>query len=142
LREGEVREQRTADEGEEPDRAAVDFEDGLVTATEVASGAIRPGTRPGRRRLSLAWLGTLPFFAYALLFLFLPAGEVLVGAFKGAHGGWTMHNLRLLFHEPYVGAYRKSIEVSLTTALIGGFLGLGIAYAAIREGTPRWIRSG
>jgi putative spermidine/putrescine transport system permease protein len=67
---------------------------------------------------------------------------VLVGAFKGAHGGWTMHNLRLLFDQPYIGAYRKSIEVSLITALIGGLLGLGIAYAVIREGTPRWIRSG
>jgi putative spermidine/putrescine transport system permease protein len=31
--------------------------------------------------------------------------------------------------------------VSLVTALLGGFIGLAIAYAAIREGTPRWIRS-
>ena len=30
--------------------------------------------------------------------------------------------------------------MSLVTALVGGVLGLLIAYAAIRDGTPRWIR--
>lgn len=118
----------------------MDLEDGLATATEVASEAIRPGTSSGRRRLSLAWLGTLPFFAYALLFLFLPAGEVLVGAFKGVHSGWTFHNLRALFNEPFRGAYVSSIKISLVTAVAGGLLGFAIAYAAIREGTPRWVR--
>ena len=97
--------------------------------------------RSGRRRLSLAWIGTLPFFAYTILFLFLPAGSVMAGSFKGAHGGWTVDNIRLLFHHPYIDAYKTSIEVSGITALIGGFAGLAIAYAAIREGTPRWIRS-
>jgi len=95
----------------------------------------------GRRRLSLAWLGTVPFFAYTLLFLFLPAGEVLVGAFKAKDGSFTFHNLHLLLQSPYVDAYKTSIEVSLVTAVIGGILGLGIAYAMIRDGTPRWIRS-
>ena len=66
----------------------------------------------------------------------------MAGAFKSKDGGWTLDNIRLLFHEPYIGAYKTSIEVSGITALIGGFLGLAIAYAAIREGTPRWIRSG
>jgi putative spermidine/putrescine transport system permease protein len=95
----------------------------------------------GRRRLSLAWIGVLPFFAYALLFLFLPAGEVLVGAFKGTDGGWTTANVTDLLHQPYVQAYRTSIEISLVTALLGGAIGLALAYAAIREGSPRWIRS-
>ena len=117
------------------------FEDGVATATEVAPGAIRPDVRSGRRRLSLAWLGTVPFFAYALLFLFLPAGEVLVGAFKGKHGGWTFDNLNTLFHKPFIGAYETSVKISLVTAVVGGLLGLAIAYAAIREGTPRWVRS-
>jgi putative spermidine/putrescine transport system permease protein len=58
------------------------------------------------------------------------------------HGGWTFSNVDALFHQPYIGAYRKSIEVSAVTAALGGFLGVGIAYSAIREGTPRWIRSG
>jgi putative spermidine/putrescine transport system permease protein len=89
----------------------------------------------------VAWLGVVPFFAVLALFLFVPAGEVLVGAFKGAHGGWTLDNVRLLFHQPYLGAYRNSVEISLVTALIGGAGGFALAYAALREGTPVWIRS-
>ena len=34
-----------------------------------------------------------------------------------------------------------SIKLSLVTAVIGGVAGLFIAYAALREGTPKWIRS-
>jgi putative spermidine/putrescine transport system permease protein len=97
--------------------------------------------RSGRRRLSLAWIATVPFFAYTILFLFLPAGSVLLGAFKGKESGWTLDNVRLMFDSPYIDAYKTSIEVSLVTALLGGVIGLAIAYAAIREGTPSWIRS-
>ena len=96
----------------------------------------------GRRRLSLAWLATLPFFAYTILFLFLPAGSVLVGAFQGATHGYTFLNIRTLFNHPYIDAYKTSIVVSLETAVVGGVVGLFIAYAAIRDGTPKWIRSG
>ncbi len=97
--------------------------------------------RSGRRRLSLAWIVTIPFFAYIFLFLFLPAGNVMAGAFNGKNGGWTFSNIQLLFHHPYIDSYKTSIEVSGVTALIGALAGLAIAYAAIRDGTPRWIRS-
>jgi len=83
----------------------------------------------------------LPFFAYTILFLFLPAGEVMLGAFKSVHGGYTMDNVRQLFHQPYLNAYKTSIEISAVTAVLGGLAGLAVAYAAIRERTPRWIRS-
>jgi putative spermidine/putrescine transport system permease protein len=66
---------------------------------------------------------------------------VLVGAFKDVHGGWTIHNITNLFHQPYFGAFENSIELSGVTALLGGVFGVLIAYAAIRDGTPRWIRS-
>jgi putative spermidine/putrescine transport system permease protein len=116
-------------------------EDGcLITTTDAASEALRPGLRSGRRRLSLAWLGTVPFFAYALLFLFLPAGQILIGAFKAKTGGWTGHNLNLLVHKPYINYYETSIKISLLTAIAGCILGFFIAFAAIRDGTPRWIR--
>lgn len=66
---------------------------------------------------------------------------MLLGAFKGARGGWTLDNVRLLFRSPYIDAYKTSMEISIVTAALGGAIGLAIAYAAIREGTPRWIRS-
>ena len=66
---------------------------------------------------------------------------MLIGAFQGTVHGYTLSNVRQLFHHPYIDAYKTSIEISLVTALIGGAAGLFIAYAAIREGTPRWVRS-
>ena len=76
-----------------------------------------------------------------MLFLFLPAGAVLIGAFQAQKSGYTLENIRTLFHHPYVDAYWASIKLSLITAAIGGVAGLFIAYAAIREGTPKWIRN-
>jgi len=91
--------------------------------------------------MPLAWLGVLPFFLYAVLFLFLPAGQVLVGAFRDTGGGFTFANIGGIFDEPYVSAFKNSIEVSFVTALVGGALGFLIAYAAIRDGTPRILRT-
>jgi putative spermidine/putrescine transport system permease protein len=90
----------------------------------------------------LAWMATLPFFAYTIAFLFVPAGAVLLGAFQDKADHATFANVRQLFDHPYIDAYKTSIEISLTTALLGGIGGLFIAYAAIREGTPKWVRSG
>ena len=82
----------------------------------------------------------LPFLAYAAAFLLIPAANVMVGAFQNKAGGWTLDNVTGLVDEPYRTAFKNSIEVSLVTALLGGLLGFLIAYAAIRDGTPRWIR--
>jgi putative spermidine/putrescine transport system permease protein len=64
----------------------------------------------------------------------------MVGAFQSQAGGWTIENVRALVDEPYRTAFVNSIEISAVTALAGGLLGLLIAYSAIRDGTPRWIR--
>jgi putative spermidine/putrescine transport system permease protein len=83
-----------------------------------------------------------PFFAYAVLFLFVPAGTVLVGAFKNDTGGFTVANVQQLVQDGVLRhAYRQSIEISLVTALVGGLLGLLIAYACVHAGTPHWVRS-
>jgi putative spermidine/putrescine transport system permease protein len=90
----------------------------------------------------LAILGVVPFFAYAVAFLFLPAAKVMIGAFQDDAGGATLGHVRKLFNEPYLTAFKNSIEVSLVTAGLGAVFGLLLAYAAIREGTPRFVRSG
>jgi putative spermidine/putrescine transport system permease protein len=88
----------------------------------------------------LAWLGVVPFLAYAFAFLLLPAGQVLVGAFKSKSGAFSTENVSTLFESQYLNAYQNSIEISLVTAVLGGLAGLFIAFAALSEGTPRWIR--
>ena len=74
---------------------------------------------------------------YALAFLFVPAGEVIVGAFKNAHGGATFDHMRQIVHQPYLDQYWLTIKISLITAGGGCVIGLFVAYAAIRAGTPR-----
>ena len=110
-------------------------------STDAAPQALRPDIESGRRRPPLAWIGTLPFFVYAIAFLFVPAGAVLLGAFQDKHDNATFANVRLLFNHPYIDAYQTSIEISVVTALVGGVCGLFIAYAALRDGTPAWVRS-
>ena len=112
----------------------------LVTAE--SADVERPGPNgSGRRRLPLAWLGVVPFFAYAFAFLLLPSAVVLIGAFQDGEGGYTTKNVSEVIHtHQYLNAYRTSIEISLVTAVAGGLLGLLMAYAVVRAGTPRWIR--
>jgi putative spermidine/putrescine transport system permease protein len=93
------------------------------------------------RRLSFAWVAVAPFLAFVSFFLFWPAGDVLVGAFRGNAGGYTAHNVRELFESQYRDAFVTSIELSLFTAGLGATLGGLFAWAAVREGTPRLIRA-
>jgi putative spermidine/putrescine transport system permease protein len=66
---------------------------------------------------------------------------VIVGAFKDAHGHATTEHIRQIIHSPYKEQYWLSIKISLITAGLGCLFGLAIAYAAIREGTPRFVRT-
>ena len=45
---------------------------------------VQPSRRP--RRVSWAWLGVVPFFLFALLFLILPTLDLVVGAFQTPDG--------------------------------------------------------
>jgi putative spermidine/putrescine transport system permease protein len=119
----------------------------VTSRTGVLGSDLLPGLAPGRssgprKRPSLAWLGAVPFFAYAVMFLFIPAATVMIGAFKGEKGGFTFSNVTSLVSNGTLRhAYRLSIEVSLVTAVLGAFFGLLLAYACVRKGTPAWIRS-
>jgi putative spermidine/putrescine transport system permease protein len=88
----------------------------------------------------LGALAVVPFFAYAIAFLLLPAGDVLRGAFRSQGHSFTFATVHKLFQGQYLNAYETSIKLSLLTAFLGGIFGLLFAYAALREGTPRWIR--
>ncbi len=90
--------------------------------------------------MRLAWLGLVPFAAYAFLFLLLPAGSVMVGAFRGPDGGASLANVEKLFEQPYRDAYLTSIELGLVTALAGGLLGTAIAWAVVGGRLGRWVR--
>src|SRR2546423_14774475 len=88
-------------------------------ATQAAPEALRPDIVSGRKRFSLTWVATLPFFAYTIAFLFVPAGAVMLGAFPDETGHATFSNTRPLFHHPFIAPARGSISISLATAVHG-----------------------
>lgn len=100
----------------------------------------RPVPAPVPRRWNLAWVGVVPFFAFALLFLILPTLQIVVGAFRGAEGGWTLDNLRGLMTPAILASYGISLRISLASAALGCVAGFAIAAALIHGGLPGWLR--
>jgi putative spermidine/putrescine transport system permease protein len=92
------------------------------------------------RKLSFAWLGVVPFFLFALLFLILPTLDLIVGAFRTPDGGFTLDNIRRLNQPTILSAYKISIQVSLASALIGAVAGFFLAYAVVMGRVPRFLR--
>ena len=86
------------------------------------------------------WLGVAPFFIFAALFLVLPTGLLLVGAFQNAQGQFTLQNMANLARPDIVKSFTLSIEISAASAIAGSLLGFALAYAAINGGLPKWLR--
>jgi putative spermidine/putrescine transport system permease protein len=113
----------------------------LDTAVEPLSAA-EPERLPAWRRMPLAWLGVVPFLAFATFFLLLPAGVVMVGAFRDSHGSWSLDDVKKIVDEgQFRNAYWTSIELSLTSAAIGALIGFLMAYGMIAGGAPRFVRT-
>ena len=92
----------------------------------------------GGRRLSLNWIGVVPFLAYVALFLLLPTAIITVGAFVKGDGSTTLSNFQDLSRSYVVSATVNSIFLSALTAIVGAFFGALLAYA-IATGNPQGI---
>ncbi len=94
------------------------------------------------RRVSWAWLGLLPFFAFVVAFLLAPSSFIFIGSFQDVQGSFTLENIISLVTEPtIVAAYWLSIRISAVTAIGGGLLGFLLAYAVTVGGLPTPFRS-
>ncbi|MEZ5830355.1 MAG: ABC transporter permease subunit [Dongiaceae bacterium] len=88
-----------------------------------------------------AWVGVMPFFIFALMFLIIPTLYLVVGSFQDAQGNFTLANIEQLFTQASIrSAYWISIKVSVASAVVGALLGFALAYAAVMGGLPQWIR--
>jgi putative spermidine/putrescine transport system permease protein len=93
-----------------------------------------------RQRFSLAFLGVVPFFVFALMFLIWPTAGLMVGAFQDSEGRFTLLNIRHLTEPTILNAYWVSIEISVASALGGAILGFFLAAAVVLGGLPGWLR--
>ena len=102
----------------------------------VAIPAVRTAGRPtrGGRRLPLTWIGVVPFLGYVSLFLLLPTGIVVYGAFVGPDG-FTLSKFSVLTEPNVVTGFINSLIVSVASALVGAIGGALLAYAIV-TGNP------
>ena len=91
--------------------------------------------------MSFAWLGIVPFVAFALLFLILPTLQIITGAFRSQGGGFTLDNIANLFQPSILAAYWISIRISVASALLGCVVGFLLAWAVVLGGLPERVRS-
>jgi putative spermidine/putrescine transport system permease protein len=100
-----------------------------------------PAARPSTKRFNWDWVGLVPFFLFAILFLILPSISIFIRSFEAVGGGFTFDNIIALFTErDIINAYRTSLGISLITAVGGGIFGFLLAYAVILGGLPRLLR--
>jgi putative spermidine/putrescine transport system permease protein len=112
----------------------------MVEATQVSRGA-KSLKRSFTVANVLVWLGVLPFFVFAFLFLLWPSSSLVIGSFQNPAGQFTLKNITDLFTPSIISSYLVSIRISLVTALVGAVFGFMVAYAAILSGLPRWVRT-
>ena len=108
-----------------------------IPAADLAPG--EPTARPARRRGSFAILGLLPFFLFAIAFLFLPISFLVIGSFLDNDGSVTAQNYLDLQQQSIVIAFQNSLVVSGITAIVGGIFGFFLAYAVVLGGLPRFV---
>ncbi len=103
-----------------------------------AAAAAPPAYRP---KLSFAWVGVVPFVAFAFLFLILPTLQIVTGAFRNPAGDFTLANVANLFQPSILSAYWISIRISVASAFLGCMVGFLLAWAIVLGGLPSWVRS-
>jgi len=111
----------------------------VAQVTHPAIGPARAAP-PWAGQLSWTWVGVVPFFVFALMFLILPTGFLAVGGFQDGRGHFTLRNLLDLFQPTILSSYLISVKVSAASAIGGALIGFALAYAAIAGGLPAWVR--
>jgi putative spermidine/putrescine transport system permease protein len=87
------------------------------------------------------YLGVAPFLIFAVLFLIVPTLYLVLGAFIGRDGAFTLQNIVDLGTPQILNSFWISLRVSAASALLGCVFGLLIALAIIRGKLPSGIRS-
>ncbi len=111
----------------------------MAQATHPAIGP-PPTATSWVNQMSWTWVGVVPFFVFALMFLIVPTGLLVVGGFQDSQGHFTLRNLLDLFQPTIASSYLISVKVSAASAIGGALIGFALAYAAIAGGLAPWVR--
>src|SRR5664279_3956224 len=107
------------------------------------SAAVRPPQkrRPRRRWWNWNVLGVLPFFLFVLAFQLFPSLSIILRSFLNDAGKFTLDNITGLNQPIIMNSYLSTIKLSMISALWGGVLGFGLAWALTVGGLPTSVRS-
>ena len=115
-----------------------------MTLTPAASSENVRTTAPdpqALRTMNWSWLGVVPFFLFAFLFLIGPILYLIAGAFQNPDGDFTLDNMIALGGANILASFSLSIRLSLLSALMGTVAGLLVAHAVVLGGLPKWVRN-
>ena len=108
-----------------------------VQYSRTGSANRRAGSRYWRSKS--AYLGVIPFFLFAALFLFYPTLNVVIGAFRDQQNKFSTEILfGLLKSDRARQTFYNSLEISMITAISGAILGALFAWALV-TGKPGGI---
>ncbi len=93
------------------------------------------------RRRSVAWLGLLPFTAYVLLFLAVPAVLAVGSGFFDNAGAFTFANLAAFANPQILGDFGASIGISAVTAIVGAIIGALLCFALLGTKSDGFLRT-
>ncbi len=110
-----------------------------ASRSSAPAGPVSRGAGSGRLRGAGNYLALLPFHLYVGLFLVLPTLIVTIGAFTTADGHFTWNNIAAVFSsDVFPDAFLKSIELAVSTAILGAVFGGLLAWAVVR-GNPNGL---
>lgn len=107
----------------------------------IEAEAKAPAEQKTKKARRLTWLGVVPFFLFTFAFLIYPSLSIVIGAFQNEQGQFTTSLLRKMVTDATLQAYWTSIKLSAMTAVLGGLFGLLMAYGAVSQAMPRWVRT-
>ncbi len=93
-----------------------------------------------KRRPPLAWIGTVPYFAFIALFLLWPTVTVAWQSIRNPDGSLTAKHLHNAVSGQFFRAFVTSTQLSAITAVLGGLIGVVCAYALVSLQRPRWLK--
>lgn len=88
----------------------------------------------------IAWIFIGAFLSASAIFLVAPTAMLAVQAVTG-DDGLTLEYVRTLGSYRYVTAFEHSLYLSVLSATVGVVAGALIAFAMLKPGAPRWLRS-
>ena len=114
----------------------------LNESASVARPAGAPAPAGRRRRVSFAWLGLVPFFAYVSVFLLWPTLAVFWKAAHNKAGNFSLSTYgEIMSTHQLRKSFWNSTLLSIDSAVLGAVIGLLLAYALVSLRRPKWLRN-